>query len=87
MDFEFDLSKSVANKKKHGIDFKTAKALWQDDTRVELRTHFSGEERWMLVGKTNEKHWSAVFTYREDRMRLISVRRSRKEEVVFYEGD
>lgn len=32
------------------------------------------------------KHWSAVVTYREGRVRLISVRRSRKKEVELYES-
>jgi uncharacterized DUF497 family protein len=32
------------------------------------------------------KHWSVVVTYREQRARIISARRSRKEEVALYEG-
>ena len=30
--------------------------------------------------------WKAVVTYREERIRIISVRRSRDEEVAIYEG-
>ena len=32
------------------------------------------------------KHWSAVITYRGERVRLISVRRARAEEVAIYES-
>jgi len=45
-----------------------------------------GEQRFLLLGKIGVKHWSAVVTYWEGRIRLISVRRSRKQEVEFYEG-
>jgi uncharacterized DUF497 family protein len=33
-----------------------------------------------------DKHWSAVITYRQETIRLISVRRSRAREVQAYEG-
>ncbi|WP_258546973.1 BrnT family toxin [Marinomonas rhizomae] len=45
-----------------------------------------GEQRFLLVGKIGEKHWSAVVTYRDARIRLISVRRSRKKEIELYES-
>jgi len=32
------------------------------------------------------KHWSAIVTYRSERIRLISVRRARKEEIAIYES-
>jgi uncharacterized DUF497 family protein len=38
-------------------------------------------------GKIREKHWSAVITYRGDKIRIISVRRSRIEEVQQYESN
>jgi uncharacterized DUF497 family protein len=40
----------------------------------------------MLVGKMGQKHWSAIFTYRGEAVRIISVRRARKEEVDAYES-
>jgi uncharacterized DUF497 family protein len=33
------------------------------------------------------KHWSAFITYRDRSIRLISVRRSRPEEVAIYEDE
>ena len=42
--------------------------------------------RAVVIGMIGGKHWSAVITYREDRIRLISVRRSRDEGVALYEG-
>jgi len=40
----------------------------------------------LLIGKIDGKFWSAVVTYRDGNIRIISVRRSRKEEVELYEG-
>ena len=86
MDFEFDEEKSLANEAKHGIDFVESQLLWLDDMLVEIPARTSDEPRFLVVGKIADKHWSAVITYRDDRIRLISVRRSRSEEVEIYEG-
>ena len=86
MEFEFDPDKSQANKAKHGIDFIEAQLLWLDDMLLEIPARTSDEPRFLIIGAIGNRHWSAVVTYREDRIRIISVRRSRKEEVEIYEG-
>ena len=86
VDFEFDPAKSAANLEKHGIDFTHVQALWQDVMRVEIPARTVDEPRWLVIGRIGDKHWSAVVTYREGRTRIISARRSRKEEVALYEG-
>jgi uncharacterized DUF497 family protein len=85
-EFEFDDDKSQANLEKHGIDFNAAQNLWEDPYLLEIQAKATDEERFLIVGRINEKHWSAVVTYRGKRIRLISVRRSRKKEVELYES-
>jgi hypothetical protein len=85
MQFEFDPAKSASNKDKHGIDFVAAQALWLDGGRLELPARLFGEPRMYTVGRIGLKHWVAVWTQRGDRIRLISVRRARREEVADYE--
>ena len=85
--FEFDDFKSRINKRKHGIDFVTAQALWLDETLVEVPARSENEARYMVIGRLDDKHWSAVITHRGNAVRLISVRRSRPPEVAFYEGE
>ena len=85
-EFEFDEAKSQTNLDKHGIDFVAAQRLWKDPYLLEIRAKSEGEPRFLLIGKIGERHWSAVVTYRESRIRLISVRRSRKKEVELYES-
>lgn len=85
-EFEFDEAKSQANLEKHGIDFRAAQKLWRDPYLLEIRAKLEDEPRFLLIGRIAEKHWSAVVTYRDARIRLISVRRSRKKEVELYES-
>jgi len=86
MEFEYDEAKSKTNKGKHGIDFVEAQLLWLDDMLIEIPTQATDEPRYLVVGRIAGKHWSAVITFRDNRVRLISVRRSRREEVEIYEG-
>jgi uncharacterized DUF497 family protein len=86
MEFEFDPAKSASILEKPGIDFDAVQAIWQDVMRVEIRARTTDEPRWLVVGQIDGKHWSAVVTYREQRIRIISARRSRKEEAALYEG-
>ncbi|MCL4457603.1 MAG: BrnT family toxin [Nitrospirae bacterium] len=86
MEFEFDPKKSALNKSKHGIDFYEAQALWDDPDLIEIPLKTSDEPRFLAIGKISEKYWSGIITYRSSKTRIISVRRSRKEEVDIYES-
>ena len=86
MEFEFDPSKSNTNREKHGIDFTEAQALWNDPDLLEIPAKTTDEQRFLVIGKIASKHWSGVITYRNENIRIISVRRARGEEVVLYEG-
>jgi uncharacterized DUF497 family protein len=86
MEFEFDPAKSASNKRKHGIDFVVAQTLWEDPDRLQVPARTQGELRFMLIGKIRGEHWSAIFTPRAKRIRIVSVRRSRTKEVDAYEN-
>jgi len=86
MEFEFDPANGAANLEEHGIDLTQAQQLWQDVARVEIPARTADEPRWLVIGRIDGKHWSVVVTYRQGRARIISARRSRKEEVALYEG-
>jgi len=86
MEFEFDNNKSEVNKQKHDIDFNEAKELWEDIDFVEIPIKTSDEPRFLVIGKIKNKHWTGVITYRSEKIRIISVRRSREEEIDIYES-
>ena len=85
MPFEYDANKSISNRRKHGIDFEEAKALWDDADLIELEVAYEGEPRFVVIGIIKGKCWTAVITYRDKAVRIISVRRSRAKEVDIYD--
>lgn len=87
MEFEYNPGKSKSNKQKHGIDFEESKELWLDINRLEIQARSDDELRYALIALLNEKLWTAFYTLRDNRIRLISVRRSRKgEKELYYES-
>jgi len=86
MEFEYDDEKSRTNKEKHGIDFIEGQLLWEDGERVEIPAKTDDEERFVIIGRIGVKHWSAAITYRNGKTRIISIRRSRREEMHIYES-
>ncbi len=85
-EFEFDIDKSLANKIKHGIDFVQVQKIWNDPDTLEVPAKIKDESRFLVIGLRDGKHWSAIITYRGEKIRIISVRRSRSEEVGLYES-
>ncbi|MGR8980644.1 MAG: BrnT family toxin [Gammaproteobacteria bacterium] len=84
--FEYDNEKSRLNLEKHGIDFIDAQLIWDDPDFIEIQAKSDDEPRSLVIGYIAEKCWSAVITYRNNNIRIISVRRSRKSEVALYES-
>jgi len=86
MEFEFDSTKSMSNLEKHGINFDDAKQLWRDPRVLIVRARQVTEPRWVAIGRVGANYWSAIFTYRSERIRIISVRSSRVKEIALYES-
>jgi len=86
MKFEFDPKKSLPNREKHGIDFAEARKLWDDPDLLQVSVRTVDEERFLVIGRIGEKYWSGVITYRCGNIRIISIRRARKEEIELYES-
>ena len=82
--FEFDSEKSAANKAKHGIDFIEAQKIWTDIDRLQTPARILDEPRYQVIGRIGEKTWSAFITYRNEKIRIISVRRARADEEARY---
>ncbi|MBW9086522.1 BrnT family toxin [Rhizobium wenxiniae] len=88
MSCEFDPEKSASNKKKHGIDFIEAQALWLDDHALTVPAKsLEGERRFARIGKIGDKVWAMFYTVRRGSIRIISVRRARLVEVRYYEDN
>ncbi|MCE2965378.1 MAG: BrnT family toxin [Alphaproteobacteria bacterium] len=88
IEFEFDEAKSRINKEKHGIDFFAAQEMWHTPQRHIILfspCKKTGEGRWLTIGRIKTKLWTAVVTRREGKIRIITMRRARIEEIELYE--
>jgi uncharacterized DUF497 family protein len=87
LEFEFDPEKSAANQAKHGIGFVEAQEIWSDVDRLEIPARSHDEPRYQVIGRVGAKTWSAFITYRNEKIRIISVRRARADEEARYVAD
>jgi uncharacterized protein len=78
--FIFDLNKSRSNLEKHGIDFIRSQEIWSDVNRIEAPARNPGEKRFSVIGSISGDVRVAYITYRGEHVRVISVRRARKNE-------
>ena len=84
MEFEFDEEKSQINLKKHGIDFIRAQELWKGPS-IEFAAKQGYENRFAILGEFEGKLYTCIYTLRENKVRIISCRRSRNKEKKLYE--
>jgi len=82
--FEYDDAKSCANAAKHGIDFEAVRRMW-DGVVVAAPARFVGEDRLLAIDQIDGKVWTAIITERGPALRIISARRSRKNEIKIYQ--
>jgi len=86
--FEWDDKKNLKNIDKHGIDFKDALTIFDDDQRIEAlddRNDY-GEERIQVIGEAKPGILMAVYTWRKHNTsrRIISARTASKKERHLY---
>lgn len=88
MQFEWDEQKEKTNIKKHGLDFETASRVFDDENRLEWydENHSEYEDRYITIGLIDDIACiiMAVYTEREEAIRIISARRATKQEREMY---
>ena len=91
MQFEWDEEKDKLNRKKHGIGFREALPAFLDPKRIEQidREHSTlEEERVDIIGRVKDSLLVfGVYTDRNSRIRIISVRKAKREEINEYYRD
>ena len=84
MTFEYDINKSNINEKKHGINFEQVEQLFYDKNAIIYPSNFTTEKRFYATGLIGEKFYTAIITFRNENIRIISTRRARKKEIAYY---
>jgi hypothetical protein len=85
VEFEWDERKRTINVKKHGFDFADADELFNGYTvtMVDDRFHYS-EQRFFTIGTIKGRVAVVVHTERNDKIRIISMRKATKYEQKIY---
>ncbi len=83
---EWDPAKARANFRKHGIRFADAVTALEDERAISVRDERADEERWVTIGMDSlARILVVVYTWREERIRLISARLATRTESLQYE--
>ena len=90
--FEWDATKAIINKKKHGISFQEAKSVFYDELAVQFydNDNADSEERFLLLGLSSESRFLMICHCERDSgniIRIISARKATKNERKFYPGN
>jgi len=80
--YEWDPEKSRHNKQKHGISFPEARdSIFEGPNLLVANVAYEkSEPRHAIIGKYENNYYTGIFTIRNFRIRIISVRRARFEE-------
>ena len=87
MEFEWDPAKDRSNRRKHGIRLADSVTALEDDFALTIRDDSPEEARWITIGSDDRgRVMVVVYTWRADRIRLISARIATPSERRQYEG-
>ena len=88
--FEWNRVKEVANRRKHGVEFREASTVFRDALSITIDDpdHGGLEDRLIIVGRSDRgRLLVVVHTVREERIRLISARPATNHERRTYEDN
>jgi len=85
--FEWDESKAIENKSKHGVSFADTFAVFEDPNAVTIEDFRKEEQRYVTIGMDAfGRILVVVYAWRDEDIRIISARKAGRYEVRQYEG-
>lgn len=87
MDVTFDPAKNATNIAKHGVDFAEIEGVFFDPVALTIEDSDHDEQRFVTLGCDGYGRLLVVcYTYRGNRIRVISARKAEPHERKQYEG-
>ena len=91
IEFEWNPTKAISNKKKHNVSFEEAQSVFYDDFAVQFydEENSETEDRFLMLGLSNESKLLLVCHCEKEEgniIRIISARKATKNESKLYEG-
>jgi hypothetical protein len=88
VEFEWDIKKAFSNLKKHGIDFTDAISVLEDERAITIPDDHPDEERFVTIGMDAfGRILVVIYTWRRNRIRIISARKATATEINQYKGE
>jgi len=92
IEFEWNIEKSKSNQKKHGISFKEAQSVFNDDFAIQFYDDKNSieEDRFLLLGYSNKSKLLMICHCERssgETIRIISARKATKNERKHYIGE
>ncbi len=86
MNIEWNLKKNKSNQEKHGLSFEDAVLVFQGETVNVLDDRYDyGEVRYTAFGELMGRAVVIAYTHRENRIRIISMRKANEREKKYYQ--
>ena len=85
LQYEWDPYKAQAKFRKHKIAFADAVSAFGDDYAITIVEEHPDENRYILLGKdARNRILVVIYTYRDERIRIISARKATQTEISEY---
>ena len=87
MKIEWDSKKAISNLKKRRINFTDSVTVLEDENAITINEDYHDEERFITIGMDSfNRILVVVYTWRENRIRIISARKATTKEINQYKG-
>ncbi|MCK4842575.1 MAG: BrnT family toxin [Methylococcales bacterium] len=92
IEFEWDTTKAVSNRKKHGVSFEEAKSVFYDEFAIQFFDDENSEveDRFLILGHSNQSRILLICHCEQDSgnvIRIISARKATAKERQLYTGE
>lgn len=87
MTYQWDKKKAQVSRRKHGVSFADAVAVFEDDWAITIPDDYPDEDRFVTIGRDMlGRILVVVYAWRGDNIRIISARKATRREREQYEG-
>ena len=88
IEYQWDPLRPEANRRKHGVEFADAVAVFSDEAALTMPDDYPDEERYVTMGEDIlGRLLVVIYTWRGDSIRIISAREASARERQYYQGN
>lgn len=85
IEYEWDEDKRLSNLERHGLDFRSAYLVYENQGKLTLKSRYSDEPRFVDIAEVEGRTVVLVYTLRSEAVRCISFRYAKRKERRIYD--